>query len=409
MLGVPPTLQDGDTVSAQGGRLVTTSERGAGLRVLVGSFLSLVGLTAAVQWTVQQKSGTVALTETSDRHGFKNLLHNGRALIDQRATLTTPSTITTGTPTYGPDGWLGNKTNATMVATIGKVAVVNTPMAGSLDACKLNVTTLATVATGDSLSIQRRIEGTFFRRTAFGTAQAVPVYISFWAEASATGTFSVALRGAGGRSYVVNFTIAAANTRQLCQVTIPGDTTGPWATDTTAGAFLDITAAVGATFQTTAGAWQASNFLGTSSTTLLNNLVGSLSISDLYLGTEPIGTATTDYPHVPFSMELALCLRYYEVISQCSGLTASTTNLQGNLAFFVPKRAVPTITTPVAMRWTDGVANFTQSSAASPTYLGDQAGGVLSGLGNFTGMTLGRAAQYTPASASDRIYASSEL
>ena len=44
MLGVPPTLQDGDTVSAQGGRLATTSERGAGLRVLLtGGILSFVG------------------------------------------------------------------------------------------------------------------------------------------------------------------------------------------------------------------------------------------------------------------------------------------------------------------------------------------------------------------------------
>lgn len=417
MLGVPPTIQDGDTVVAAGGRLQTTSERGAGLRVLVSSIVNLIktgstarsialpdrdltlrgvsgtqttarlsefdangdqtnsniadgitgnvwtptgALTAARAQNVQDKAGTLALAETSDRHGFKNLLHNGRVLVDQRATLTTPSTVTTATPTYGPDGWLGNKTNATMVATIGKVAVVNTPMVGSLDACKLNVTTLASVAAGDSLSIQRRIEGTFFRRCNFGTAQAATVYVSFWAEASATGTFSVSLRnGAAARSYVTNFTITSANTRQLFQTTIPGDTSGTWATDTTNAAFLDITAAVGATFQTTAGAWQAGNFFGTSSATILNNLVGSISISDLYLGTEPIGTATSDWPHVPHDVEERRCKKYYwktfpmaTAPAQNAGIanavflrtiSAGTANCALTVIFAVRMRSTPTL------------------------------------------------------------------
>ena len=318
---------------------------GAGTLIFGGS----VSADRIQSW--QDKAGTIALTETSDRHGFKNLIHNGRVLIDQRATLTTPATVTTGTPTYGPDGFLGNKTNGTMVATIGKVAVVNTPMVGSLDACKLNVTTLASVGAGDSLSVQRRIEGTFFRRCNFGTAAAATVYVSFWAEASATGTFSVSLRnGAAARSYVTNFTITAANTRQLFQVTIPGDTSGTWATDTTNGAFLDITAAVGATFQTTAGAWQAGNFFGTSSATILNNLVGSISISDLYLGTEPIGTATSDYPHVPYDLELFRCLRYLPSIPASgtgtnyigAGAGTSATQTTMLMPFVVRPRIPPT-------------------------------------------------------------------
>ena len=307
-----------DSTSAAG--VVKESQIADGV---TGNVLTIGGiLTALRSQLAQDKTGTIALHETSTVHGYKNLLHNGRVLVDQRGTLTTPATVTTGTPTYGPDGWLGNKTNGTMVATIGKVAVVNTPMVGSLDACKLNITTLAAVAIGDSLSIQRRIEGTFFRRCNFGTAQAAAIYVSFWIEASATGTFSVALRnGAAARSYVVNFTIAAANTRQLCQVTIPGDTTGTWATDTSNAAFLDITAAVGATFQTTPGAWQAGNFFGTSSATLLNNLVGSISISDLYLGTEPIGTATSDYPHLPFDEQLRRCQRYLPALLAPSSIS----------------------------------------------------------------------------------------
>lgn len=60
MLGVPPTLQDGDTVVAAGGRLQTTSERGAGLRVLVPSILTIAGnITAPRTLTLPDAAVTI--------------------------------------------------------------------------------------------------------------------------------------------------------------------------------------------------------------------------------------------------------------------------------------------------------------------------------------------------------------
>ena len=267
---------------------------------------------ANFQQTLQARTGIVAL---QGEGLWTNLVINGDLQVDQRNTQTTPVTLTSTTVgAFGPDCWVGLRNNATHVVTIGRVAVVNTPMVGSVYACKLNVTTGATVGALERLSLGVNIEGTFFRRCAFGTAQAATLYVSFWAESSATGTFSVSLRNAGvNRSYVVNCTISAANTRQLFQFTVPGDTAGAWANDTsTYGILMNFVAACGSTFQTASTAtWLAGNFVGTSSTTLLNTITGSLQISDLYVGTTPIGGATTDFPRLPFDAELARCQRYY--------------------------------------------------------------------------------------------------
>jgi hypothetical protein len=312
---------------------------------VTGNVLTIAGtLTAPRTHTVQDKAGTIALTETSDRHGFKNLLHNGRVLVDQRATLTTPINVPTGAFTYGPDGWTAYKGNATHVITIGKVAVVNTPMVGSLSACKLNITTGAALASGEATTIQRFIEGTIFSRCNFGTAQAATLYYSFWAEASVTGTISVSFRnGAAARSYVVNHTITATNTRQLFQGSIVGDTTGTWPTDTTAALQFAICLGAGSSLQTTAGSWQAGNFLGTSSTTNFASAANSVQISDLYLGTEPIGTATSDYPHVPFDVELQRSKRYYQLLRNWAGFFDSATSIAGTFRFYGEMRVSPTI------------------------------------------------------------------
>lgn len=69
MIGVPPILQDGDTVVAAGGRLQTTSERGTGLRVLTGSILSLIGTTLPRSLTAQDRNGTIALRDAGTVDG----------------------------------------------------------------------------------------------------------------------------------------------------------------------------------------------------------------------------------------------------------------------------------------------------------------------------------------------------
>lgn len=311
----------------------------------------------------QARNGVVAL---QGEGLYTNFFHNGDVQVDQRDTLTTPRNVTGG-GICGPDGWVATKNNATHVVTIGKVAITNTPATGALYACKLNVTTGATVGAGEILQLYRAVEGTMFRRASFGTAQAATLYLSFWAEATITGTFSASIKnGSSARSYVINFTITSANTRRLFQAIIPGDTTGTWASDNTVGAYVAFTAACGSTFQTTAGAWQAGNFAGTSSTTLLNGITGSLQITDCYLGTTPIGNASVDFPRLPYDVELQRCQRYlrrYQTSASASYAVAtggmdSTTAGRFFISFDLPMRDVPVLAV-------SAVGHFAQLGAGS--------------------------------------------
>jgi hypothetical protein len=72
-------------------------------------------------------------------------------------------------------------------------------------------------------------------------------------------------------------------------------------------------------------------------------------ISDLYLGTEPIGTATTDYPHVPYDVDLIRCLRYLPSVPPAAatqyvgnGINSSTTTSIISIPLPVTPRSVPT-------------------------------------------------------------------
>lgn len=302
--------------------------------------------------TFQNKTGTIALTSDigSGPQSFKNLLHNGRVQVDQRATLATP--ITVALATYGPDGWIAEKTVAGQVMTIAKAAVVNTPMVGSIYACKLNITTGAALGVAtDRVLIQRKIEGTIFSRCNFGTAQAGTIYYSFWAESTTTGIFSVSLSTPiAGRSYVLNHTITAANTRQLFQGSFPGETSGTWTTDDSASATFTIALAAAATYQTTAGAWQNNQYFGTATTANFASAVNSFQVSDLYLGTEQISGVTTDYPHVPYDVELLRCNRYLQRTKAttsgaiiCDGIGSGATNVGAYLPLHVGMRDVPAI------------------------------------------------------------------
>jgi hypothetical protein len=217
----------------------------------------------------------------------------------------------------------------------------------------LSVTTLGSAGASEYLSLKQKIEGLIFSRCKFGTAEATPIYISFLAQSSVGGTFTLSFRnGASNRSYLTEFTVSAASTRKLCQVTIPGDTSGTWVTDNTAAAIIDFTASCGATLQGSVGSWQAGDFKGTAAGQMLNGQTGTLRISDLYIGTEPISGVTTDYPHVPSDVELVRCKRYLRrhestgssSTVMASGNAGSTTSGTVYFPWDYDMRAVPTLT-----------------------------------------------------------------
>lgn len=179
----------------------------------------------------------------------------------------------------------------------------------------------AAVTTADSAigAAQRyvfgcRIEGVNVPDLAWGTANAQSITRRFWARSSRAVTFSSALlNSAANRAYPFTFTINAANTWELKTVTIPGDTSGTWLTDTGIGLQMFFDLGSGSTFRGTANTWSGSLLFGvTGSASLIDTLGATLDIT----GEELVRTSADLGPSWrSFDDELRRARRYLRPIS----------------------------------------------------------------------------------------------
>jgi hypothetical protein len=143
------------------------------------------------------------------------------------------------------------------------------------------------------------------------------------------------------RSYIKTFTVSAANTDTEYTLTIPGDTTGTWLTDTSLGVIVTFTLACGSTFQGTDSSWQSGNLLGTSSVT--NGMGTGGNVFELYdvgLHLDPDATGVAPKWQTPdYASELAACQRYWESMRFLITVEAN----KNQSPFEVIKRVTPTL------------------------------------------------------------------
>jgi len=186
-----------------------------------------------------------------------------------------------------------------------------TPPAGFSTYLGVTSTAATTVAASDYYVIAQRIEGPNFVDFAWGSASAQSVTLSFWVRSSLTGTFGGAVNNTGyTRSYPFTYTINNANTWEYKTVTIPGDTTGSWPTNTLSYLAVTFGLGVGSTTSGTANTWAGSTLnapTGATSVVGTNGATFYLTGVQLELG----GTATV-FERRNYQQELAMCQRYYQ-------------------------------------------------------------------------------------------------
>jgi hypothetical protein len=221
-----------------------------------------------------------------------------------------------------------------------------------------------TPAAGDVFFTYHRIEGQNIQDLQWGTPQALPVTLSFWAATTNAGTYSGALQnGAGNRSYPFTFVLPANNWTKIA-ITVPGDTTGTWAIDNTIGIGICFDMGCGSTSRGPANAWAGAAYNGVTGTaSLVSQATASFNLTGLQL--EP-GTVATPFERRPIGTELALCQRYYQFLGGASSsITIYGYNLAGNpligILSYPTMRAVPTATQ--AGTWTNG--NLASSTFAT--------------------------------------------
>jgi hypothetical protein len=269
---------------------------------------------------------------------MRNKIINGKMEVAQRGT----SFAAIADGAYALDRWVfGNSSAAVVTASQQSDAPSNNEFLYSL---RLAVTTADTsIAAGDQAAIQQRLEG-FNSRDLIGRT----FTMSFWVRSTKTGTHCVSFRNSvADRSYVVEYTVNVTNTWEKKSVTVVGGlvTAGTWNWTTGIGVSVAWALAAGTTFQTTAGAWQTGNFLGTANqVNCLDSTANIFAITGVQI---EVGATATPFEHRNHGLEQALCQRYYETNTKSSFYISGIGGLSVVMLvpefFKVTKRATPVV------------------------------------------------------------------
>ena len=309
----------------------------------------------------------------SNNTTFRNRIINGAMVIDQRnagAVISSLGAVTT----YIVDRFFYQSGNAGRFSAQQNAGTV-TPPAGFTKYLGFTSLGANSPAASDYGIASQAIEGLNITDLGWGTASAATITISFWVRSSITGTQSIALVNvASVRSYSQTYTINSANTWEQKTITVPGDTSGTWATDNTTGIYLRFPLATGSSNLTTAGVWNATNSNGATGTTAISATSGAtFYITGVQL---EAGTTASPFEYRSYGTELALCQRYYEIYSNGTGTSAIFEGLGGYFAnssifrtavpFKVTKRASPSVSVPITYLTVNCLAgNLTPSGAGS--------------------------------------------
>lgn len=318
-----------------------------------GDIIEVLGLSSVTGLTYMPTSGgtfggdiVVPSINGGPLAGNRNRIINGCMRIDQR----NGGTIVSPTATaYGVDRWrLGQPLSGSRF-TIQQNAGSVTPPAGYVNYFGATSLSAFTPTSTDFFDLEQVIEGFNVADLNWGTANAVPCTLSFWARSSLTGTFSgsVATNKTSVWTMPFNYTISAANTWTFVTIPVaaPTGTSGP-NTNNLEGVFIRFGLGSGSTWVGgTSGVWTNSNFIQTSGSV---SVVGTNGATFYVTGVqfEP-GSQATPYERRSYGTELALCQRYYYRITQFGNILAeagwapSTTTFRATTNFPVPMRSAP--------------------------------------------------------------------
>jgi hypothetical protein len=299
------------------------------------------------------------LAGSADAGGItgRNLIINGGMTVSQRGTsFANPSD---GTYTLDRIHVFNGNDGATTITQDTTVPSGE----GFYNSIKFDCTTAdGTIAAGQYLSFNHRIEGLNNAVLGYGASGAKSITVSFYAKSNLTGTFCYAVRNSAlDRAYIKEFSLSSANAWERISFTIPGDTSGTWLTTNGIGAIHGISLSMGSTYHGTANQWNTSNVVATS------NQVNFLSSADneffLTGWKVEVGQAVTPFEPRIYGDELLRCQRYFQNNGGTRVIVSYGYLTSGNIMYYSYKYVTQMRAAPTAVYSGTAASGF---SAANP-------------------------------------------
>ena len=316
----------------------------------------------------------------------RNVLINGAMNVAQRGTSATGVGATDGY--FVCDRWnldSGASTDGRLTMTQDSSAP-----SGFANSLKLDCTTADTsIASGEILKIEQRIEGQNLQAFAKGTSDAKPFAVSFYVKGNASATYVCELFDQDNSRFCSKtFNVTTDWTR--VELTFPADTTGTFDDDNANSLSLNFWLNGGGSF--TSGTLNSSGFAannGPDRAAGISSFFDSTSRTFFITGGQlEVGQNGTEFEHEPFERTLTKCHRYFHRVGDAADSNGNSVLIGGYqpvagddytsyVQHPVEMRATPTST--ISGTWTK--VNSSDIKTAYVTTKGFTFFGTISGAG----------------------------
>jgi len=281
----------------------------------------------------------------------RNLIINGAMQVAQRGT---SATGITGSGFHAVDRFATNGNNGTWTVSHDTDAPD-----GFSNSFKMLLTATEAVGSNSYMAIQQKIEGQNLQGLAYGTSSAKTVTVSFYVKSNVTGTYCFNLyQDDGTKNYPQNYTIDSADTWEYKTISFVGDTATSLDNDNASSVRAMFFLVAGTDFNSgSAGsrvAYTNATFAAGQTAVVGGAVNDYFQITGVQL---EVGDTATPHEHIPYSDQLARCMRYYEKLDDpmMRGLeiTGATARRMG-CHFLTKKRATPTVSLSGTLRVYNG-------------------------------------------------------
>ena len=293
------------------------------------------------------KIGEVATS--SQIGGRRNIVINGGMQVAQRATQVTGLGASGGYQTV--DRW----TISVGATSAGRFTIdqISDGPDGIANSTKLTCTTADTsIAAGELLQFQTKLEGQDLQQMNKGVASAKEVTVSFYVKGNAAATYSVEMHDRDNTRFNSHeFSVTTDWVRIVRTFAADADDgSSPYDDDNAVSMSLNFNLHGGSTYtggSHTDNAWHetVNQRLGDNATSFFDATSRTFFITGIQM---EVGSVATPFENRSFGEEFNLCERYFQVVAAaanggiCSGWQQSSGDSRGILKF-PPMRAAPTI------------------------------------------------------------------